>query len=93
MPPPLPPCLLGRTQAPVDKRVALAPEDLLPELFRLFERQARWSFVELQRATDQPTQHLKAVLADIAVQSKHGPYKDFWELKKGYAVAAAGAPS
>lgn len=29
---------------------------------------------------------LQAVLLEIAVQNKRGPYKDMWELKKGYRL-------
>jgi hypothetical protein len=50
---------------------------------RLFEKQPRWSFPQLQKDTVQPTQHLKEVLGEIAVKNLRGPYKDMWELKKG----------
>lgn len=50
---------------------------------RLFEKQPRWSFPQLQKDTAQPTQHLKEVIAEIAVKNPRGPYKDLWELKKG----------
>lgn len=49
-----------RTQDPSEKRLAKPTEELTADLFRLFERQAHWSFSQLQRQTDQPTQHLKA---------------------------------
>lgn len=39
--------------------------------------------MQLQKHTAQPTQHLKEVLAEIAVKNLRGPYKDLWELKKG----------
>ena len=57
---------------------------------RLFEKQPRWSFAQLQKDTHQPTAHLKEVLAGIAVKNPRGPYKDLWELKRG-APGAAGA--
>lgn len=47
-------------QDPSEKRLAKPTEELTADLFRLFERQAHWSFSQLQRHTDQPTQHLKA---------------------------------
>lgn len=54
-----------------------------PPSRRLFEKQPRWSFPQLQKDTNQPTQHLKEVLGEIAVKNLRGPYKDLWELKKG----------
>lgn len=77
------------------KRVALAAPDLQAMLFRLFERQPHWSFAQLQQQTEQPTQHLKAVLLEIALQNKRGPYRDLWELRKEFKTggkAAAAAP-
>ena len=66
----------------VEKRIASSREELLPVLFKLFQKQGRWSFSQLQKETEQPTQHLKKVLLEIAVQNKAGPYKDLWELSK-----------
>jgi len=67
-----------------EKRTAMERDDLQQALFKLFERQARWAFVQIQRQTDQPTQHLKAVLSEIAVQNKAGPYRDLWELRREF---------
>ncbi|KAK2078991.1 hypothetical protein QBZ16_002681 [Prototheca wickerhamii] len=72
---------------PSEKRLAKPAEELTADLFRLFERQPHWVFAQLQRQTDQPLQHLKTVLMEIAVQNKRGPYKDMWELKKGYRLS------
>ena len=66
----------------LEKRVAMESNELMALLFRLFQRQARWSFSQLQKETDQPTQHLKKTLQQIAKQNKSGPYKDLWELSK-----------
>lgn len=33
---------------------------------------------------------MQAVLMEIAVQNKRGPYKDLWELKKGYRLSGGG---
>lgn len=66
----------------LEKRVAMDKKELLPVLFRLFQRQAQWTFTQLQKETNQPTQHLKSVLLEIAMQNKAGPYKDMWELSK-----------
>jgi len=66
----------------LEKRVAMDKNELLPVLFRLFQRQGQWTFTQLQKETNQPTQHLKSVLGEIATQNKAGPYKDMWELSK-----------
>lgn len=66
----------------LEKRVAMDKNELLPVLFRLFQKQGQWTFTQLQKETNQPTQHLKSVLGEIASQNKAGPYKDMWELSK-----------
>lgn len=76
--------------ATADRRLAMPKDELTAELFRLFERQSRWTFAQLQRQTDQPTQHLKNILVEIAAQNRRGPYKDLWELKKGYQLSNQG---
>lgn len=72
----------GKDTLLLEKRVAMDSKDLMALLFRLFQRQTRWSFSQLQKETDQPTQHLKKTLQEIAKQNKSGPYKDLWELSK-----------
>ena len=71
-----------RSKAVLDKRIASPREELLPILFKMFQKQTHWTFSQLQKETEQPTQHLKSVLSEIAVQNKVGPYKDLWELNK-----------
>jgi len=73
----------------VEKRIASSREELLPVLFKLFQKQGRWSFAQLQKETEQPTQHLKKVLLEIAVQNRAGPYKDLWELSKESQIHAS----
>lgn len=75
-----------------EKRDRMDARELTTILFRLFEKQPRWSFPQLQKDTHQPTQHLKEVLAEIAVKNPRGPYKDLWELKKEYKVGGAEDP-
>ena len=48
-----------KRKQPLDKRLATDANELTTDLFRLFERQPRWTFQQLQKHTDQPTQHLK----------------------------------
>lgn len=40
-------------------------EDLLRDLFFLFEKQPRWAFAQLQKHTEQPTVHLKVGAAGL----------------------------
>lgn len=77
----------GKRKEPLEKRIAKPAEELQADLFRLFERQGHWAFVQLQRQTQQPTQHLKTVLSEIAVQNRRGPYKDLWELKREFKTS------
>jgi hypothetical protein len=72
-----------------EKRDRMDASQLTAILFRLFEKQPRWSFPQLQKDTHQPTQHLKEVLGEIAVKNLRGPYKDLWELKKEYKAGGA----
>lgn len=54
----------------IEKRVAMESQELLALLFGLFSKQSRWTFGQLQKETSQPTQHLKAVLGQIARLNK-----------------------
>ncbi|GAB4819287.1 hypothetical protein N2152v2_006333 [Parachlorella kessleri] len=76
-----------------DKRVSKPREELLAQLFKLFERQSHWAFAQLQIKTEQPTTHLKNILSEIAVINKNGPYKGLWSLKKENLTSAAAQPS
>jgi len=79
-----------KKRAVAEKRIALPKEELLPLMFRLFQKQPRWRFAQLQKETDQPTQHLRGVLMEIASQNRAGPYKDLWELNKESQVHTSG---
>lgn len=80
---------VGQKRKAETKRTAMDKAELQALLFRKFERQTHWSFPQLQRETEQPTPHLKAVLTEIAVQNKRGPYRDMWELKKEFKTGGA----
>lgn len=45
---------------------------------------------ELTAPTMAHRRPMQAVLMEIAVQNKRGPYKDLWELKKGYRLSGGG---
>ena len=52
--------------------------------------QGAWNLNQLIQQTNQPAAWLKEVLLEIAAQSKRGPNKDLWELKKEYNVKKQG---
>ncbi len=54
------------------------------------DMQGAWNFNQLIQRTNQPAAWLKEVLLEIAAQSKRGPNKDLWELKKEYNVKKQG---
>lgn len=70
-----------------ERRARMEKDDLENLLFRLFERQSRWNFIQLQKETDQPAVWLKEVLAEVAVLNKRGAHANLWELKKVYRAA------
>ncbi|EIE27582.1 winged helix DNA-binding domain-containing protein [Coccomyxa subellipsoidea C-169] len=70
-----------------ERRARMEKDDLENLLFRLFERQSRWNFIQLQKETDQPAVWLKEVLGEVAVLNKRGPNANLWELKKEYRAA------
>ncbi|KAG9018559.1 hypothetical protein FRB90_011388 [Tulasnella sp. 427] len=61
-----------------EHRAREARNVVLDKLMELFSQQDAWSFKELQTATDQPADHLKALLGLVAVYhqtgSLHGKY-------------------
>ncbi len=61
---------LAKKSGFMEKRVAMESQELLALLFGLFSKQSRWTFGQLQKETSQPTQHLKAVLGQIARLNK-----------------------
>ncbi|MEW5303811.1 MAG: hypothetical protein WDW36_006466 [Sanguina aurantia] len=72
-----------QVQSKVDRaRARMDKAELETLLYGYFQRQANWTFKQLQLTTDQPAAWLKEVLAGIAVQSKQGPYKDQYALHK-----------
>lgn len=67
-----------------NKRLRMERDALENTLFGLFEKQSTWSFVQLQRETDQPAPWLKEVLNGIALLNKTGPNRDKWQVKPEY---------
>ncbi|KZT67921.1 hypothetical protein DAEQUDRAFT_728416 [Daedalea quercina L-15889] len=78
------------------ERMARMPRNqLLDELFRLFQERERWSIKVLRDRTQQPEAYLKEVLTEIADLNRSGEFNGTWELKqtfRGEGVKAEHVP-
>lgn len=78
------------------ERMARMPRNqLLDELFRLFQERERWSIKVLRDRTQQPEAYLKEVLSEIADLNRSGEFNGTWELKdtfRGEGVKAEQVP-
>jgi len=54
------------------------------ELFDLFAEAQMWTTKDLRDRTNQPEQHLKDCLQDIAALHERGPNRGKWQLKEEY---------
>ena len=64
-----------------EKRVRMDEDALQALLFTLFEKRSHWKIAELERQSDQPLAHLKAVLAGIAEMDRTpGPTRGAYQL-------------
>ena len=81
-----------------DKFVRMPKNDLLEKLFKLFEQQANWRFDDLRKNTQQPAEHLKEALSEIAVYLTKGSkeLRNTWQLNSsfggGEAAESEGGP-
>jgi len=57
---------------------------LLDQLFALFQEQPRWSIRPLRERTQQPEVYLKETLGQIAFLHKSGEFNGLWELQENY---------
>lgn len=69
----------------VEKATRDSEVDVKDMLFKCFRRHPFWSFQDLRTATNQPEQHLKQILSDIAIQETGGEYKGLWRLSEDFA--------
>jgi len=58
---------------------------LMDQLFDLFQETPRWSIKPLRDRTQQPEAYLKEVLGEIAFLHKSGEFNGLWELTGNYA--------
>ena len=70
------------------ERMARMPRNqLLDQLFALFQEQPRWSIRPLRERTQQPEVYLKETLGQIAFLHKSGEFNGLWELQENYKSA------
>jgi len=72
-----------------DKFVRMPKEQLQEKLFNLFNQRPNWRFDELRKTTQQPTEHLKEVLSEIADHVTKGNMRHTYQLNASYSGEAA----
>eukprot|EP01113_Clastostelium_recurvatum_P029552 TRINITY_DN3566_c0_g1_i3.p1 TRINITY_DN3566_c0_g1~~TRINITY_DN3566_c0_g1_i3.p1 ORF type:complete len:280 (-),score=72.65 TRINITY_DN3566_c0_g1_i3:132-971(-) len=63
------------------KRVSRNKDEVLDMLFAAFEKKPFYNLEGLVTLTEQPHQHLKNILADVAIKHVKGPNRNMYELK------------
>lgn len=67
------------------ERMARMPRNqLLDNLFALFQEQPRWGIRVLREKTQQPEAYLKETLSQIAFLHKSGEFNGLWELQENF---------
>ncbi|GJJ08176.1 hypothetical protein Clacol_002384 [Clathrus columnatus] len=74
----------GRPGQNTERFIRMPKNQLLDQLFQLFNEKQYWSVKELRLRTEQPETYLKEVLPQIAMQHKSGSQNGLWELMKNY---------
>jgi len=70
------------------ERMARMPRNqLLDNLFSLFQEQPRWGIRILREKTQQPEAYLKETLSQIAFLHKSGEFNGLWELQENFKSA------
>ena len=70
------------------ERFARIPRnELLDQLFSLFEKYKYYQFSTLRQETQQPESYLREVLSTIAAIERRGSYTGYWALKPEYSAA------
>ncbi|KAK1402672.1 transcription initiation factor IIF subunit beta [Heracleum sosnowskyi] len=71
-------------KAPDVKRSRRDRSELEDTIFKLFERQPKWTLKQLVQETDQPAQFLREILNELCVYNKRGSNQGTYELKPEY---------
>jgi transcription initiation factor TFIIF subunit beta len=73
------------------ERMARMPRNqLLDNLFALFQEQPRWGIRILREKTQQPEAYLKETLSQIAFLHKSGEFNGLWELQENFKSGGVG---
>jgi len=66
---------------PKEERLRMPKDQLMDQLFRLFEKGSHYDLKSLIQKTNQPFQWLKEVVDEVCIYNVRGPYKGSYELK------------
>jgi transcription initiation factor TFIIF subunit beta len=69
-----------------DKRARLEKHELLDRLFSMFSDKPYWSISAMKNTLEQPEQHLREVLKEIAEMEPEGQYRHLWRLKEEWGT-------
>ncbi|KDN53172.1 hypothetical protein K437DRAFT_253500 [Tilletiaria anomala UBC 951] len=72
-----------------EKFARIPRNELLDQLFTLYEREKYYTFAELRQRTQQPESYLREVLQSIAVIQQKGQYSGKWGLRQEYSQSEA----
>jgi len=73
-----------RRTLPEQRAERRSRDEVQNELLDIFKENPLWTTKDLRERTNQPEQHLKACLQDIATLHERGPNRGNWELKEEY---------
>lgn len=77
-----------KKSAPKEKAVRMEREDLIDAIFKCFTQWRYWPLKGLTQHLHQPTEAVKSVLDDVAVQIRAGDFNNTWQLKPEFATMA-----
>ncbi|KAI0243515.1 hypothetical protein L0F63_005853 [Massospora cicadina] len=67
-----------------NKAPRLSEKDLMDLLFKMFTEHKFWLLKDLQKRTQQPMNHLKNILKNIAILNRKGKHHTLYQLKDEY---------
>nr|POF26097.1 transcription initiation factor iif subunit beta [Quercus suber] len=79
---------LKKKGPPKEKAVRMEREDLIDAIFKCFTQWRYWPLKSLTQHLHQPTEAVKSVLDDVALQIRAGDFNNTWQLKPEFATMA-----
>lgn len=76
-----------QTKGTFERMARMPRNQLLDNLFSLFQEQPRWGIRILREKTQQPEAYLKETLSQIAFLHKSGEFNGLWELQENFKSA------